>query len=46
MVLVALAVLVELSFISNAAEEQRLRSDGYRDVLAGAIARAVASYGM
>jgi len=40
------AVLVELSFISNAMEEQRLRADGYRDVLAGAIARAVASYGM
>lgn len=35
------AVLVELSFISNAAEEQRLRSDGYRDVLAGSIARAI-----
>jgi N-acetylmuramoyl-L-alanine amidase len=40
------AVLVELSFISNAMEEQRLRSEGYRDVLAGAISRAVASYGM
>jgi N-acetylmuramoyl-L-alanine amidase len=40
------AVLVELSFISNAMEEQRLRAEGYRDVLAGAIARAVASYGM
>lgn len=40
------SVLVELSFISNAMEEQRLRAEGYRDVLAGAIARAVASYGM
>ncbi len=40
------AVLVELSFISNAMEEQRLRNDGYRDVLAAAIARAVAAYGM
>lgn len=40
------AVLVELSFISNAMEEQRLRADGYRDVLAAAVARAVASYGM
>ncbi len=40
------AVLVELSFISNAMEEQRLRADGYRDVLAAAIARAVATYGM
>jgi N-acetylmuramoyl-L-alanine amidase len=35
------AVLVELSFISNLDEEQRLRSDGYRDLLAGSIARAV-----
>ena len=40
------AVLVELSFISNAMEEQRLRADGYRDVLATAIARSVATYGM
>lgn len=40
------AVLVELSFISNAMEESRLRADEYRDVLASAIARAVASYGM
>ena len=39
------AVLVELSFISNAMEEQRLRSEGYRDVLAGAISRAVATFG-
>lgn len=38
------AVLVELSFISNAMEEQRMRAEGYRDVLAGAIARAVAGY--
>jgi N-acetylmuramoyl-L-alanine amidase len=35
------AVLVELSFISNLSDEQRLRSDGYRDLLAGAIARAI-----
>ncbi len=40
------AVLVELSFISNAMEESRLRADEYRDVLAAAIARAVAAYGM
>ena len=38
------AVLVELSFISNALEEQRLRSDGYRDLLAASIARSIASY--
>lgn len=37
------SVLVELSFISNALEEQRLRSDAYRDVLAGAVARAIAA---
>jgi N-acetylmuramoyl-L-alanine amidase len=35
------AVLVELSFISNLDEEQRLRSDAYRDLLAGSIARAI-----
>lgn len=35
------AVLVELSFISNLGDEQRLRSDGYRDVLASSIARAI-----
>ncbi len=35
------AVLVELSFISNLVEEQRLRSDQYRELLASAIARAV-----
>jgi N-acetylmuramoyl-L-alanine amidase len=39
------SVLVEVSFISNPMEEQRLRSEGYRDVLAGAIARAIASHG-
>lgn len=39
------SVLVELSFISNAAEEQRLRGDAYRDVLASAIARAVGTFG-
>ncbi len=35
------AVLVELSFISNVTEEQRLRSEAYRDLLAGSIARAI-----
>ena len=35
------AVLVELSFISNLGEEQRLRSEGYRDVLASSLARAL-----
>lgn len=38
------SVLVELSFISNAMEEQRLRGDAYRDVLASAIARAVGTF--
>lgn len=38
------SVLVELSFISNAVEEQRLRADSYRDVLASAIARAVGTF--
>ncbi len=38
------AALVELSFISNPAEEQRLRSDSYRDLLASAIARGVAGF--
>lgn len=37
------AVLVELSFISNAAEETRLRAAAYRDVLASAISRAIAT---
>jgi len=38
------AVLVELSFLSNPAEEARLRTDAYRDVLASAVARAVAEH--
>lgn len=37
------SVLVELSFISNAVEEHRLRTDAYRDVLASAVARAIAA---
>lgn len=37
------AVLVELSFISNALEETRLRAPSYRDVLASAISRAIAT---
>lgn len=38
------AVLVELSFISNLAEEQRLRTEAYRDLLAGSIARAISEH--
>ncbi|MBI5517831.1 MAG: N-acetylmuramoyl-L-alanine amidase [Deltaproteobacteria bacterium] len=38
------AVLVELSFISNPTEEQRLRTDRYRDLLASAVARAVGTF--
>jgi N-acetylmuramoyl-L-alanine amidase len=38
------AVLVELSFISNPQEEQRLRTDRYRDLLASAVARAVGTF--
>ncbi len=38
------AVLVELSFLSNPAEEARLRTDAYRDVLASAVARSVAEH--
>jgi len=37
-------VLVELGFISNLAEENKLRSSQYRDVLATAIFRAVEKY--
>ena len=37
-------VLVELGFISNLAEEKKLRSSQYRDMLATAIFRAVEQY--
>ncbi len=38
------AVLVEIGFISNAEEEQRLRDDGYRDRIARALVAGVAAY--
>jgi N-acetylmuramoyl-L-alanine amidase len=38
------AVLVEIGFISNAQEEQRLRDDGYRDRIARALTAGVAAY--
>jgi len=38
------AVLVEIGFISNVQEEQRLRDDGYRDRIARALAAGVAAY--
>ena len=38
------AVLVEIGFISNPEEEQRLRDDGYRDRIARALAAGVAVY--
>ncbi len=38
------AVLFETSYISNAAEEERLASDEYKDRLADAIANAVRAY--
>ncbi len=38
------AVLFETSYISNAAEEQRLASDAYKDRLADAIANAIRAY--
>jgi N-acetylmuramoyl-L-alanine amidase len=38
------AVLVEIGFISNPAEEQRLRDDGYRDRIARALVAGVAAY--
>ena len=37
-------VLVELGFISNLAEEKKLRSSQYREVLATAIYRALEKY--
>jgi N-acetylmuramoyl-L-alanine amidase len=38
------AVLVEIGFISNPQEEQRLRDDGYRDRIARALVAGVAVY--
>jgi N-acetylmuramoyl-L-alanine amidase len=38
------SVLFETSYVSNATEEQRLASDGYRQLLADAIANAVKAY--
>ncbi|HEY7139291.1 MAG TPA: N-acetylmuramoyl-L-alanine amidase [Methylomirabilota bacterium] len=38
------AVLVEVGFISNPQEEQRLRDDGYRDRIARALAAGIAAY--
>jgi N-acetylmuramoyl-L-alanine amidase len=37
-------VLVELGFISNPAEEKKLRSPKYRDTLATSIYRAIEKY--
>ena len=38
------AALVEMAFISNATEEQRLRSAEYQRTVAGAIAGAITEY--
>jgi N-acetylmuramoyl-L-alanine amidase len=38
------AVLVEIGFISNPQDEQRLRDDGYRDRIARALAAGIAAY--
>jgi N-acetylmuramoyl-L-alanine amidase len=38
------AVLVEIGFISNAHEEERLQDEGYRDRIARALAAGLASY--
>jgi len=38
------AVLVECGFMSNAREAARLASADYQDVMAGAVATAVAHY--
>jgi len=38
------AVLVELGFISSAAEEQKLRDPGYRDELVGTLVRAIGRF--
>jgi N-acetylmuramoyl-L-alanine amidase len=38
------AVLVEIGFISNPQEEQRLRDDGYRERIARALAAGIGAY--
>jgi N-acetylmuramoyl-L-alanine amidase len=38
------AVLVEIGFLTNPSEEQRLRDDGYRDRIARAIAAGLGEY--
>jgi N-acetylmuramoyl-L-alanine amidase len=38
------AVLVEVGFLSNPREEQRLRDEGYRDRMARAVAAGLAAY--
>ena len=38
------AVLVEIGFISNPAEEERMKTDEYRDRIVGALAAAVRSF--
>ena len=38
------SMLIETAYISNPAEEQKLRSSGYQQQLAGAIAAGVANY--
>ncbi len=38
------AVLVEIGFITNAEEEQKLKEDAYRDRIAGAIVDSVAAF--
>jgi N-acetylmuramoyl-L-alanine amidase len=38
------AILVEVGFMTNPAEEQRLRDDGYRDRIARAIAAGLGGY--
>jgi N-acetylmuramoyl-L-alanine amidase len=38
------AALVEIGFITNRDEEQRLRDDGYRDRIARAVAAGIATY--
>jgi N-acetylmuramoyl-L-alanine amidase len=38
------AVLVEIGFISNSHEEERLQDEGYRDRIARALAAGFGSY--
>ena len=38
------AVLVEIGFMTNPQEEQRLRDDGYRERIARALAAGLAAY--